>query len=239
MADKITFEDLKTLSERMEINDEEYFVNYLNGFKGKNTLEKFRNILQLWERDVSYDITVLGDEKNIKLHLSYLLKELGKIDDTPILIENGIYSFEVGIPEKFSKDDSIFSPYNFIKSVTISGKKLNFDKLSQDEKKSTLDIFPAKAYNKFIRDLNNVGKILKFENISLKSFKINFISGDPYLFLRGLCQPYRRDYLLDLVYHLSSKIGGDVLSKASFTEIDYYIAKLNEERKSNPTPELG
>ena len=58
---RITINDIKKCLEE----DEDFFMDYLNKFKGDNIHEKFVNILKNWEKYVSYTINFNIKEKNV------------------------------------------------------------------------------------------------------------------------------------------------------------------------------
>lgn len=61
----------------------------------------------------------------------------------------------------------------------------------------------------------------------------------PFNLLKGLCHPYGEDYYRDIIYHLSSKIDGNILLNSTMRDIDYYVDKLNTENTSEKKSELG
>jgi hypothetical protein len=87
--------------------------------------------------------------------------------------------------------------------------------------------------------LKNESKTVRFTNSSLKNIKVNFMSNAPYELLKGLCNPYGEDYYREIIYHLSSKIDGNILLNSTMRDIDYYVDKLNTENTSEKTPQLG
>lgn len=233
---KIKFKHLKTISER----DEDYLIQYLNRFPGKNVFEKFENILKNWERDVSYHIGFNINGKDVKIQLSYVLNELKNYDKESILVENDVISVVADVPSNFKKDHTIFSLFSFIKQMKYLNFDVNFEKLNDDEKNIIMENLPAPIYNFLAHGiLKNNNKIILFNNPALNNMTIDFMGTSPLEMLKGLFYPYNKDYYLDVIYHLSQKIGGEVLMNSTIQEIDYYINKLNDEQKEGNIPNLS
>ena len=77
---RITISDIKKCLEE----DEEFFINYLNNFKGDNVYEKFTNILKNWEKNISYTINFRIKEKKL----------IG------IIIQRKVYKIYIGLDRK-------------------------------------------------------------------------------------------------------------------------------------------
>jgi hypothetical protein len=231
---KITFKDLKKISE----NGDDCLIGYLNNFSGDNIYEKFLNILTCWERDVSYDMGFTVEEKNVKVSLSYFIKELENWDKEPLIIKTDNLEFELDVPPLFKKDYDIFSISETIRKVKYGESVLDF--ANWGDKAALIEQFPASTYNMLINAiLKNESKTVRFTNSSLKNININFMGHAPLELLRGLCHPYGEDYYRDIIYHLSSKIDGNILLNSTMRDIDYFVDKMNAENTSEKTPELG
>jgi hypothetical protein len=101
------------------------------------------------------------------------------------------------------------------------------------ERKSIIDSLPAKVYNTILREiLKNKSKIVGFDNSALSDFKFNFLTNDPYFFLKGLFGNFGEDYFRDVIFHLSKRVGGDILMSSTPSDIEYYIQKYSEEMKT-------
>jgi len=231
---KIKFKDLKEISE----NEDDYLIDYLNNFSGDNIYEKFLNVLTCWERDVSYDMGFTVEEKNVKVSLSYFIKELENWDKEPLIIKTDNLEFELDVPPLFKKGYDIFSISETIRKVKYGESVLDFAKVG--DKSALIEQLPASTYNTLINALlKNESKTVRFTNSSLKNININFMGHAPLELLRGLCHPYGDDYYRDIIYHLSSKIDGNILLNSTMRDVDYFVDKLNQENSSEKTPELG
>jgi hypothetical protein len=231
---KIKFKHLKEISE----NGDDCLIDYLNNFSGVNIYEKFLNVLTCWERDVSYDMGFTVEDKNVKVSLSYFIKELENFDKEPLIIKTDNLEFELDVPPLFKKDYDIFSISETIRKVKYGKSVLDF--ANWEDKSALIEQLPASTYNTLINALlKNESKTIRFTNSSLKNININFMGHAPLELLRGLCHPYGEDYYRDIIYHLSAKIDGNILLNSTMRDIDYFVDKLNQENTSEKTPELG
>lgn len=235
----ITFEKLKKISDTLSRNNEDYFVSYINEFEGDNIFEKFKSILNSWEQDVSYELSLSTTEKSVKIQLSYILNDLPQDMNEDIIIVDNHVKTTLNIPDVFRKYDDRIPIYDMIKRIEFSNLKVDLNGLSFKEKKELLDNLPAHVYNPLIKNIiNNKSKMIKLDNNILKDFNINFLSIDPYLFLKGLFMPYSSDYYKDIIYYLSKKIDGNILLNSTMMDIEYYVEKLNDESKQEGLPNL-
>jgi hypothetical protein len=231
---KIKFKDLKEISE----NGDDYLIDYLNQFSGDNIYEKLLSVLTCWERDVSYEMGFNVKEKNVKVSLSYFIKEFENWDKEPLIIKTDNLEFELDVPPLFKKDYDIFSISETIRKVKYGESVLDF--VNVGDKTSLIEQLPASTYNILINAiLKNKSKTIFFINSSLKNISINFMGNAPFNLLKGLCHPYGEDYYRDVIYHLSSKIDGNILLNSTMRDIDYYVDKLNTENTSEKKSELG
>jgi hypothetical protein len=231
---KIKFKDLKEISE----NGDDCLIDYLNSFLGDNIYEKFLNVLTCWERDVSYDMGFTVEDKNVKVSLSYFIKELENYNGEPLIIKTDNLEFELDVPPLFKKGYDIFSISETIRKVKYGESVLDFANVG--DKSALIEQLPASTYNTLINALlKNESKTVRFLNSSLKNININFMGHAPLELLRGLCHPYGEDYYRDIIYHLSSKIDGNILLNSTMRDVDYFVDKLNQENTSEKTPELG
>lgn len=236
MTTKITFKDLKEISE----NGDDPLIDYLNQFSGDNIYKKFLTVLRCWERDVSYDMGFTVEEKNVKVSLSYFIKELENYNDEPLIIKTDNLEFELDVPPLFKKDYDIFSISETIRKVKNGKSVLDFSDMRGENVTALVEQLPASTYNMLINALlKNESKTIRFTNSSLKNININFMGNAPLELLKGLCHPYGEDYYRDIIYHLSSKIDGNILLNSTMRDIDYYVDKLNTENSSEKTPELS
>ncbi len=240
---KITFKDLMDISESFEVGNEDFFIDFINKFKGDNVFLKFKNILTAWERDVSYTISMGSQEKSFSLQLSYFISELDNIDTTPMIMKlyDDQITLEMGIPDKFHTPDDLVPVYNIVKEIYVGDNKTlqKYSDLSENDKKTVIDRLPGETFNKILKKaLNSDGKILKFKNPTLKDMKLNFLGEDPYYFLKNLFSPYSRDYYRNIIYYLANKITGNILLNSTMMDIEYYVNKMEEENKQNSNPQI-
>lgn len=227
---KITFKLLQQLSEA----DDDVFINVLNSFKGENIHDKFVEILKVWERDVSYDLTLNVGGKNVKLMMSYIIKEFQNFENESIIVGNDL-KLVVNTPTTFTPPTDQIFPYDIIHKISMGDKEL----ACGDDMDVTINKIPAKFYNLVLDVVENGKKTVVFSNPSLSTLKINFLTWEPYLFLKSLFTPFGQDYFRDIIYHLSKKIDGNLLMKSTIFDIEYYIDKMNSENKEADVPNLG
>jgi hypothetical protein len=225
---KITFSDLKDISEILAKGYDDQFIKYINSFEGSNTFQKFENLLKCWDMDVSSTINFNFNNKPIKIQLSYIISQLFDISEDIVIEENDL-KIIIGLPNLFQRDDFI-PVYNIIKYINISGISINLINLSIQEKHDIIDNLPPVIYNKiYNKIISEKSKIFSVDNPSLKDFRLNFLSNDIYFFLRGLFGNFDEYYFKDVIFLLSKRIDGNILLQSTPMEIQYYIEKYSEE----------
>jgi hypothetical protein len=205
----------------------------LNNFKGDNIHEKFVNILKNWEKNVSYNINFRIKDKNLKISLDYIIKELGNFVNQPTWFEYSNIKVLFDIPSKFIKDQSILTVSNFINKMEYGNFVINFTELTEKEKEETLEKLPAEFYNRMIQFLiktNN--KKITLQNSSLDDMEINFLTSLPYEMVKGLFFSYDMDYFRDIIYYLSKKIDGRILMESTMMDVEYYIDKMKTDNNN-------
>jgi hypothetical protein len=232
---KITFRNLKNISESLEKGDETILIEYLNSFPGETIYHKFKNILRTWENDVSYDITLTLDGKNVKILMQYILDDMPPDIGGSFVVDSEITSI-MDVPTRFSGGQEMVPIYDVLKKVSISGITLDMDKMEYLDKKSIIDSLPANIYNSLLVNIvKEKNKTIKFDNPALSKIRLNFLTIEPYIFLRGLFTPYGRDYFREVIFHLSKRIDGNILMDSTIQDIEFFIEKYNDElRNSHP-----
>jgi len=234
---KITFSDLRNISDSLEKKDDRFLLNYLNSFEGDNVYEKFKNILICWESDISYTLDMSSSEKSTKLQLQFIIDAIPDEIGGYFQVSEGNFLAHMKIPDKFTRDEDIVPIYELIESLEISG--VNIKPKDLENGREVVDNLPANIYNKLFKAiLNNRDNLVSFGGESF-NFSVNFLTNDPYMFLRGLFTPYGKDYFRDIIYHLSNKIDSHILMDSTIHDVEYYVEKLQEERKSDEPPTLG
>lgn len=235
----IKFKDLREISNTLSKGDEDFLIDYLNQFKGENIYEKLHTILKAWEEDVNHSMSFSVDDKNIKVTLSYAIECFSGLDASDIEVETDQFTFMVGIPDKFINGD-VFDFVYSIKKVKYLEHEIDMLQKSNEERTHLINSMPAELFNKVTKEiLSNDNYTKGFDNPSLKHLKINFLNNSAYMFLRGLFEPYSKDYFRDIIYHLSKKIDGDILMNSTISDIEYYIDKMNDENAENEIPNLA
>lgn len=231
----ITFQDLKNCNE----NNEDFLLQYLNNFEGGNIYHKFINLIEDWERNVSYTINLKKEDKNIKLSLQYVLNELKDYSDDMIIYKKDGVEISINAPPIFKKDCDILSISDFIYDLNYFGQKIKFSELADQDKNTILQNLPAKLYNELTSFVANIKtKTVSVKNQSLSDLEFNFLSQQPYEMLKGLFLSFDKDYFRDIIYMLSKKIDGNILMKSSLMDIEYYIEKIKNDNNSNDVANL-
>lgn len=233
----ITFSTLKKINDTLSLGDESYFVDFLNTFPGDNIYQKYKNILISWENDVSYYLNLSLDEKSVKVTMSYAIKSLEDDLGGVLTIKNDSISVKVDVPKKFTTAYDTVPIYEVIHSI-FYGMDINLDNLSYNDRKSLIDNLPADLYTKILKEISKTDKVVIYDNTNLTDVRLNFLTNDTYLFLRGLFTPYGKDYYRDIIFYLSKRIGSEILMNSTMMDVEYYIEKMNDEQKENPVPTL-
>jgi hypothetical protein len=235
---RITFQNLKDISDTLSKDDEQFLVDYLNRFDGKNIHEKFLNILKTWEEDVSHTISFSNDEKNMKVNISYVIESFKDVEREDIVLEKD-FQITLGIPDKFT-NKGVFDLSKTIKNIKYGSSQIKLNDMNDEDRDHFVENLPANVFNTIAKEvLSNQKYTAGFDNDNLKHLKINFLNNSAYMFLKGLFNPYKKDYFLDIIYYLSRKIDGNILLNSTITDIEYYIDKMNIENSENEIPSLA
>lgn len=236
---KITFSDLKEISSNIDRGGDEYLCQYLNQFEGDDIYQKFKNILKIWDLDVSPNLDLSLDGKSVKIQLGYIISEMPEDIGSDIKVIKDDLEYVLSIPKNFTPPLDVVPVYQIVESMKISGIEINFERISYQEKVSIINQLPPNIYNDIIDQIIKNPKIIKFENPVLKNIRLNFMINDIYTFLKGLFTPYGNDYFRDVIFHLSKRIDIHTLEKSTMQDVEYYIEKYNEELKdSQQTPTI-
>lgn len=226
---RITFSDLKNIRDNLSYSNEDYFLEYINSFRGDSILEKFKNILKVWGNDVSSTLNLNIDGKPTKIQFSYIVSQMDDVFHD-FWIRTDDFEMRVGTPKEFQTVDGSVPVYDVVKHLNIGGISIDFEKLSFSERKSIIEKLPAAMYNVLmIEILRRKDFIVTFDNPSLKDLRFNFLSNEPYVFLKKLFSNHDDLYFRDIIFHLSKRLGGTVLMQSTPDELDYYIGKLSKE----------
>jgi len=226
----ITFGKLRELTIANNKKQTNTLIDYFNTFPGDNTFEKFKSILTCWENDVSYTITLNINDIPTKISLAYILSELPPTLNNEIVIQNTDMKLVLDIPKEYASTNDIIPIYDIIKYINIYGVSINLTNLSLYEKSTIINNLPAYSYNLIMNSiLNDATKVVSFNNPILSTCKFNFLTNNPYLFLKGLFSNYSEDYFRDNIYLLSKKIDGQLLLDSTIQDVEYYINKSIEE----------
>lgn len=234
---KIVFSELKVISEALQKGYDDVFVDYINSFRGKDIHEKFKNLLKSWEHDVSYTLNFNVKETPTKIQLSYINSQFKSLSDDIVIKEEDL-EIVIGIPNHFEISDSV-PIYNILKYINISGISINLTDLSFQDKQRVIDKLPANVYNIIIRNIEKVkDKTFVVDNAMLENFKINFLSSDPFQFLKGLFSNFDDYYFKDVIFYLSKRISGELLLESTPLEIEYYVEKISKDGETSENPHI-
>ena len=226
-----TFSDFKRVSDYINIGYEDKIVEYLNSFDGDNIHEKFKNILAIWEKDVSYTLSFNVKDVPTKVQLSYILTQFRDISDA-ITFTHENMEMTIGIPDQF-EIGSIVPIYTVLHQIKFSGITVDLTKLLIEEKTKIIDNLPASIYVAILDVImKEKNKYLSVDMEFLKDFKINFMSNSAYMFLKGLFSNFDDYYFMDVIFHLSKRIDGSLLMNSTPLEIQYYIERYSKEMES-------
>ena len=226
----ITFSQLKEFHETVKLEQNVKICEYFNQFSGENILEKFKNILRIWEYSVSETLPINNGEKTVNVDIEYILENIPVINES--IITGDDIKIEISIPEFFEYGDDFIPIYSILKSIRYNDLEMQLGGKSLEERKEIIDKFPASFYNKILSVLmKDKSCTISFDNPALSKINLNFLTNEPLFFLRGLFDSYTEDYFRDIIYHLSSRIDGRLIQEGTIKDIEYWISKYSEENK--------
>lgn len=232
-SSKITFSKLREITEQLQKSNDKPLIDFCNSFDGDNVYDKFKNLLISWNNDVAYELNVNLNDKPTKLSFSYIISQIRELSNSDLTISDDDIIINLGIPKNFTNNSDILPIYEMIYYINISGISINLLDLDINNKKTILDNLPAKVYNLLLNNIiKDKGKILEFDNPLLSSVKLNFLTLEPYMFIKGLFSNYNEDYFRDVIFHLSKRIDGQLLLDSTPLDIEYYIEKYSKEMEN-------
>ncbi len=231
---RITFKDLRTYCDWVERKDYSAICDYFNSFDGDDVFEKFKNILSYWECHVSDTIPISNNDKTLNVQLAYFIGEFPCKLSIDSVVASGDIKLHLNIPKKFTCDSDILPIYDLIHRIELFDTKMDLFILSNEDRINLINSLPSKVCNDMMNGvITNEQCVVTFANKSLSGMRINFLSNDPFFFLRGLFSCFSKDYFRDVIYNLSKKIDGDVLMDCDIKDIEYFSQKFNEESKNS------
>jgi hypothetical protein len=223
------------VSENLQKGYSDVFANMLNLFPGNNVFEKFKNILKIWENDVSFTLNFNFNEKPTKVQLSYVISQL-ELGETETEVKTDNIFAVLGIPKKFTNSEEPLPIYDILQYMEISGVQLNIGELDPDVKKPIIDSLPANVFNLLLNSIINMGEsTVRFDNPVMKDMKLNFLTCEPYMFLKGMFSKYDEIYFRDIIFHLSKRIDGYLLMQSTPLELEYYVERYSKEVEQQNT----
>lgn len=226
----LTFSKLRELSQHIELNDTTSIIQWMNGIEGIDIFDKFKNILKLWDYNISDTLDLNVDGRSIKIQLSYLLHEFPESLSSKCVLTVDDFKVELGIPSVFNCNEDIFPIYDLIHKIEIGNITINPQ--TMDNKQVIIDSLPAKIYGEIMRKVVEYeDKTVKFSNPALSKLKLNFYTNDPYKFLIGLLSNYDRNYFRTVLYHLSKRLHPDVILNSNIKDVEFFIEEYQKEVK--------
>jgi hypothetical protein len=157
-----------------------------------------------------------------------------------LFFNNAFQKYQINAIYKSFYSDNIENSINSAKHLGFGGFAVSspfkikiIDFLDEYQKRLIIDSLPAKVYSTVLNNIiKNKEKILIFNNPILDKFRFNFLTNEPYLFLKGLFGNFDELYFRDVIFHLSKRIDGNILMNSTPIEIEYYIEKYADEMKS-------
>lgn len=228
----ISLKDLKYINDLTNKGFHDEVIEYFNTFKGDNIVDKFKNILKVWDYDVSPTLDFNINGKNTKIQVSFLLSQFeDSYDDITLNVRDSVV--KIGLPSNFNNSEG-FPIYECLKYIKISDIEIDLSNLEEYDKKVIIDNLPPYFYSEILIGLvNHSGFVYELQHEALSDFKINLLSSDLVVFLKNLFANYDYSYFQDIIYYLSKRIDGSVLMESSPSDIQVYLDKFAAESKED------
>ena len=230
---KITFSDLRNISDAIQKDRIDIFIHFLNSFQGSDIFLKFKSFLTAWGDDISPYLTFRDGQDKKNVPISFLLKECENLSGD-MIIEDGDIIHKIGIPDVFYNNDDVIPIYTILKTTKYKSvdAELDWCNMEVNERKKIIDQLPPKMFNLIVNSLlKDTSKILKYTHPSLSNFTLNFYTNEPLNFLKSMFLAYDSFYFRDITYHLSSKLGSN-LESSTIQDIEYYLKKMSQEMET-------
>ena len=245
----ILFKHLLELARISETNDNNAIKNKFNSVfiaKEANIFNKTYALIKLHSLCIDDVIKLNLNNRDISIDTDLVLNAISNFEHDKFHQEITIKAFKMhlDLPIDFIIDDNIGDLFiSVINKIEWGNNLINVNELNDIDKKRLIDNLPADiftAVSNYIKDqIKNTNVILVPGTTSLNKqpLAINFLSCQPFQFLKTLYSSYTINYCLELLYILSSKLDSLHILNSTHRDIMIYIKLYEEEAKrsqSNP-----
>jgi hypothetical protein len=233
-----TFKDVFNLA-RLEYNNNDvgyisYICNTLNITK-LNIVDKLFVVLKVREFFIDDNIALSLDGKVKNLLISSVVdkfKDIPNIEQYIKYTDSLSTVIGVDVPTAIITPEAISDIYlQVIKYIEFSSKRYN---ISTDEDLTGISNFLGASLMtdiiNFIKVSNCVLYIYEDKNTSIN---VNFLSSDPWLFIKAILSDY--DYIgcREILFRLSKRIGSETILDSTPKDIKFFIEEYQAENKSS------
>jgi len=241
----ITFRDIFNLSRLYYDNNLDGVAEYLDNtfnIKGLSIVDKLFVIIKARQHYINDTISLNIGDRSVSVQVSLFLDPINDINCKNTIIDLGNnQQIELDIPYRFITDNSILPIYdNIIKTITIGDNTIDLTKQDPQLIQQLLELLPPLAINhltNFIRDKSHIVEI--FHNKQDDPISINFITSQPFGFVKIMLGEYDLGSCRDILFFLSKRMNSETVLNSPINDISFYIAQYQAELKENPSSNTG
>tara|TARA_R110000803_G_scaffold194646_3_gene257768 strand:+ start:58 stop:849 length:792 start_codon:yes stop_codon:yes gene_type:complete len=238
---EITFKDIFKLARAYDVDDDEQVINYLcklYNIEHLNCIDKFFVICKVCELHITHTLHMSGEGgTSVDLDLNTILNNLNDVvSQFKKCNVNGV-EINMDIPKCFftPNDKDLFTAV--IDSIIVEDVKIDFQKLTKEDKLDVMSSLPAAVFNtikKYLTELDLTVTLFEGHvNRGISKIDINFLGFDPLYLIRSLYSEFPLITCREVIYYLSRKINSETLLNSTPVDIKYYLEEHGRENKEN------
>ena len=235
----ITFRDIFNIARLYYDDNDAGVVELLEDvldIKTLNCIDKFFVMCRACQVYVTESLTLTDKEdKQVNLSLGNIISRLENMADYGKVYHVGDIKLTLDVPNSLftDKNKDIFT--SVIKQISIDDVDIDVRQLNEDDAAKVLASLPAAAYNVIREHVSNLDlRVVLVDEISqrgISEISVNFMSFEPGYVIKALYSGYHLLTCRDIIYHLSSKLGGETLLNSTPSDINYYLEEFEKENK--------
>lgn len=219
-------------------DNDEGISNYLVDFfdiRKLNILDKFFVIVKAVELFIDEKISLNIQQGELNIPIKIILDELYQDKEYRKTYTVDNFTIVLDLPVHLSHKPTGDVFISTIQSISIDDTVIDFTDLSEDDKTRILSLLPTRIFNILREYTESIQLNIEFLNEitskkNINKIAINFLSNDPFLFVKNLLSKYQLYSCREILYHLSKKIESNIIYNSTLSDIDFFITESSKDR---------
>lgn len=241
----ITFRDIFNLSRLYyedNVNGVAAYLDNTFNIRDLSVIDKLFVIIKVRQYYINDTIGLNIGDRSVNVQISLFLESISDINCKNTIIDLGDnQQIELDIPYRFITDNNILSIYdNIIKTITIGDYTIDLTNQKAEVVQQLLELLPPSAINyltNFIKDRSHIVDI--FHSKKDDPVSINFITSQPFNFVKLMLGEYDLGSCRDILFFLSKRMNSETVLNSPISDISFYITQYREELKQNNSSNTG